>query len=86
MFCVKIIYSNMVQFVKGITFVFLFICVQMVSLFLPQATKEYIYMNILKVIHKGIHKYKDKSCLFYAIKTIVDYLNYIKKNSVSSIS
>lgn len=78
----------MVQFVKGITFVFLFICVQMVSLFLPQATKEYIYMNILKVIHKGIHKYKDKSCLFYAINTIVDYLNYIKKKqtSVSSIS
>lgn len=48
----------------------------MVSLFLLQAKKEYIFMNILKIILKGIYKFKGKSCLFCAISSIVDYLNY----------
>lgn len=51
----------------------------MVSLFLPQTKKEYIYMNILEIILKGIYKFKDKSCLFCAINTIADYLNYTLK-------
>ena len=67
------------QFVKRIAFVVLFILVQMVSLFLPQAEKEYIYINILKIILKGIYNFKDKSCLFSATNTIVDYLNYTLK-------
>lgn len=51
----------------------------MLSLFLPQAKKEYIYMNILKTILKEIYKFKDKPCLFSAINTIVNYLNYTLK-------
>lgn len=51
----------------------------MLSLFLPQAKKEYIYMNILKTILKGIYKFKDKSCLFSAINTIVNYMDCILK-------
>lgn len=36
-------------------------------------------MNILKTILKGIYKFKDKSCLFSAINTIVNYINYTLK-------
>lgn len=36
-------------------------------------------MNILKMTLKGIYKFKDKSCLFCAINTIVDYVNYTLK-------
>lgn len=61
MFSVGIIYSNTVQFVKWITFVVLFIWVQIVLLFLLQAKKEYIFMNILKIILKGIYKFKGNS-------------------------
>lgn len=64
------------QFVKWVTFVVLFIWMQMASLFLPQAKKEYIYMNILEMIIKLIYKFKGKSYLFCVINTIVDYLNY----------
>lgn len=59
------------QFVKWVTFVVLFIWVQMASLFLPQAKKEYIYMNILEIIIKLIYKFKGKSCLFCVINTII---------------
>lgn len=79
MFSARIIDSNTVQFVKWITFLVLYIWVQMLSLFLPQAKKEYIYMNILKTILKGIYKFKDKPCLFSAINTIINYLNYTLK-------
>lgn len=51
----------------------------MLPLFLPQAKKEYIYMYILKTIVKGIYKFKDKSCLFSAINTIVNDINYALK-------
>lgn len=43
------------QFVKWIAFLALYIWVQMLSLFLPQAKKEYIYMYKLKTIVKGIY-------------------------------
>lgn len=36
-------------------------------------------MNILKTILKGIYKFKDKPCLFSAINTIINYLNYTLK-------
>lgn len=51
----------------------------MLSLFLPQAKKEYIYMNILKTILKEIYKFQDKACLFSAINTIVNNINYTLK-------
>lgn len=51
----------------------------MLSLFLPRAKNEYIYMNILKTILKGIYKFKDKSYLFSAINTIVKHIHYTLK-------